>query len=177
MINKHSSFKQQSGTVLVISLIMLLLLTMIGVTSNQVTGLEEKMAGNMRDRNLAFQAAESALRAGEASAAAAAVTLSCPGASPPGFFRPRDADCDGTVENTDIWDSIDWNTQSVLYVGTSLVDLSANPRFVVEDMGVICVNVAIPCLAADTRRNFRITARATGSTTDAVVLLQSTIQI
>jgi len=45
-----------------ISLIMLLLLTLIGVTGSQVTGLEEKMAGNMKDRNIAFQAAESALR-------------------------------------------------------------------------------------------------------------------
>lgn len=47
-----------------ISLIMLLLLTLIGVTGSQVTGLEEKMAGNMKDRNIAFQAAESALRDG-----------------------------------------------------------------------------------------------------------------
>ena len=55
----------QSGAVLAISLIMLLLLTIIGVTATQVTGLEEKMAGNLRNQNLAFQAAEAALRAGE----------------------------------------------------------------------------------------------------------------
>jgi len=59
-INKH-----QSGAVLVIGLIMLLLLTLIGVTGSQVTGLEEKMSGNIRDRNIAFQAAESALRDAE----------------------------------------------------------------------------------------------------------------
>ena len=56
----------QSGAVLIISLIMLLLLTLIGLSGSQVTALEEKMAGNMRDKNLAFQAAESALRAVEA---------------------------------------------------------------------------------------------------------------
>ena len=55
----------QSGAVLIISLIMLLLLTLIGTTSMQTTTLEEKMAGNMRDRNIAFQAAESALRDAE----------------------------------------------------------------------------------------------------------------
>ncbi len=54
--------KHQSGVVLVISLIMLLALTLIGVTSSSVTGLEEKMAANTKDKNLAFQAAESALR-------------------------------------------------------------------------------------------------------------------
>jgi len=57
--------KHQSGAVLPISLVMLLLLTVIGVTGSQMTGLEEKMAGNMRDRNIAFQAAESALRDAE----------------------------------------------------------------------------------------------------------------
>jgi type IV pilus assembly protein PilX len=55
----------QSGAVLIISLIMLLLLTLIGASSMQTTTLEEKMAGNMRDRNIAFQAAESALRDAE----------------------------------------------------------------------------------------------------------------
>ncbi|MCX7100437.1 MAG: PilX N-terminal domain-containing pilus assembly protein, partial [Methylobacter sp.] len=52
----------QSGAVLIISLIMLLLLTLIGTTAMQTSTLEEKMAGNLRDRDIAFQAAESALR-------------------------------------------------------------------------------------------------------------------
>jgi len=65
MINQYSSFKHQSGVVLPVSMIMLLLLTLISVTASQVTGLEEKMAGNSRDSNLAFQAAEAALRGGE----------------------------------------------------------------------------------------------------------------
>ncbi len=60
-MKKTTSIKKQSGVVLVISMIMLLLLTLIGVTGTQVTTLEEKMAGNARDQNLAFQAAESAL--------------------------------------------------------------------------------------------------------------------
>ncbi len=71
---KHSGSKNalflsvsthQSGAVLVISLIMLLLLTLIGASSMQTTTLEEKMAGNIRDRSLAFQAAESAIRDAE----------------------------------------------------------------------------------------------------------------
>ena len=55
---------RQRGAVLVISLIMLLLLTIIGVTAMRTVTLEERMAGNMRDRNLSAQAAESALRFG-----------------------------------------------------------------------------------------------------------------
>jgi type IV pilus assembly protein PilX len=56
---------EQSGVVLVISLIMLVLLTLISITSMQVTGLEEKMAGNSKDKNVAFQAAGAALRDAE----------------------------------------------------------------------------------------------------------------
>ena len=65
MNNKNRPLKHQTGVVLVISLIMLVLLTLIGITGTQVTSLEEKMASNTRDQNLAFQAAESALREGE----------------------------------------------------------------------------------------------------------------
>lgn len=57
--------KYQKGVVLVISLIMLALLSIIGVAAMQATGLEEKMAGNMRDRNIAFQAAEAGMRDAE----------------------------------------------------------------------------------------------------------------
>jgi Tfp pilus assembly protein PilX len=51
---------------LIISLILLLLLTLISVSAMKTSSLEERMAGNDRDRNMAFQEAEAALRAGEA---------------------------------------------------------------------------------------------------------------
>ena len=57
--------KKQRGAVLATSLVILLVMTIIGVSSMSTTLLEEKMAGNMRDINLAFQAAESALRDSE----------------------------------------------------------------------------------------------------------------
>ncbi|MFA7387768.1 MAG: PilX N-terminal domain-containing pilus assembly protein [Thiohalobacteraceae bacterium] len=55
----------QRGATLIIALIFLLLMTLIGVTSMQSTTLQERMAGNTRDRNLALQAAEAGLREGE----------------------------------------------------------------------------------------------------------------
>jgi len=45
---------------------MLLLLTIIAITVMRVTALEEKMAGNLLNQNIAFQSAESALREAEA---------------------------------------------------------------------------------------------------------------
>lgn len=56
---------REQGIVLVIALIMLLLMTMAGLASMRGTTLEERMAGNWRDQNLALQAAEAALRHGE----------------------------------------------------------------------------------------------------------------
>jgi len=51
----------QQGSVLIISLVLLLLLTMVGVTGMNMTSLEERMSGNYRDHEMAFQAAEAAL--------------------------------------------------------------------------------------------------------------------
>ena len=56
---------KQCGAALVVSLIILLVMTLIGVTSMQTTVMQEKMAGNARDLNTAFQAGEAAARAGE----------------------------------------------------------------------------------------------------------------
>ncbi|MDN5872575.1 MAG: PilX N-terminal domain-containing pilus assembly protein, partial [Nitrococcus sp.] len=55
----------QSGAVLVVSLLFLLVMTLIGITAMQGVSLEEKMAGNARGGTLALQAAEAALREGE----------------------------------------------------------------------------------------------------------------
>lgn len=65
MNNFHYSPRQQRGAILIVALIMLLLLTIIGLSSMRGTSLQENMAGNMRDGNLALQASEAALRKGE----------------------------------------------------------------------------------------------------------------
>ena len=48
----HRQFHPQRGAILIISLIMLLVLTILGVTGMRTTVLEEKMAGNLRDKNI-----------------------------------------------------------------------------------------------------------------------------
>ena len=55
----------QRGVALIITLLILLVMTIVSVSSVQTTTIEERMAGNLRDRNLAFQAAETALRNAE----------------------------------------------------------------------------------------------------------------
>jgi len=49
---------RQNGIVLVVGLVFLLVLTIIGVTSLRTTTLEQRMAGNMQQRTVAFQDAE-----------------------------------------------------------------------------------------------------------------------
>ncbi len=62
--HRHRDRQRQKGAVLVVSLMILLVLTLIGVTAMTTSTLEERMAGNLKDVNLAFQAAESTLRDG-----------------------------------------------------------------------------------------------------------------
>lgn len=56
---------RQRGSTLIVSLLILIVMTLIGLTGMSTSNLEEKMAGNTRDQALAFQAAEAALRDGE----------------------------------------------------------------------------------------------------------------
>ena len=55
-------YKVQTGSVLIISLVLLLIMTLLGISSIQMTTLDEKMAGNFQDKQKSLQAAESAIR-------------------------------------------------------------------------------------------------------------------
>jgi type IV pilus assembly protein PilX len=52
----------QTGAVLIVSLLFLVILTILGITAMSGTTLEHRMAGNTRDYAVAMQAAEAALR-------------------------------------------------------------------------------------------------------------------
>jgi type IV pilus assembly protein PilX len=60
-----ASASSQAGAALVTGLIFLVILTLLGITAMQTSTMEERMSGNARDRNIAFQAAEAALRDAE----------------------------------------------------------------------------------------------------------------
>jgi len=103
-----SRYHQQSGAVLVISLVMLSLVTIIGITAAQTSSLEEKMVGNLREQNIAFQAAESALLAGERFVA---TNKTAPkGNCRNGVYKADDVDCDSAKDlGIPVWeDSAVW---------------------------------------------------------------------
>lgn len=56
---------KQKGAVLIVSLLLLMIMTILGVASMSSTVLEEKMANNNRQKQVAFQSASAALREAE----------------------------------------------------------------------------------------------------------------
>ncbi|MGZ4978820.1 MAG: pilus assembly PilX family protein [Methylobacter sp.] len=179
----RSKTSYQSGAVLIVSLIMLLLLTLIGTTSMQSTSLEEKMAGNIRDENLAFQAAETALRAGEAIVAINPPSFSVGGNGTGGTGLYT------TVGNgaqaSGYWQTVDWssNTAVATYTGGSLNHINSAPRYIIEELPSTTVTGStsntggsLESGTAGTSQTvswYRITARGTGGSDNSVVMVQS----
>lgn len=58
--------ESQRGAVLPSVIILMIVIAAFAISGMSDTALQSRMAGNMRDRDMAFQAAEAALRAGEA---------------------------------------------------------------------------------------------------------------
>ncbi len=59
------SKNKQKGATLIVGLVLMLIMTLIGLTSMKNTALEEKMAASLRNKSLSEGGAESALRAAE----------------------------------------------------------------------------------------------------------------
>ncbi|MDT8372196.1 MAG: pilus assembly protein [Gammaproteobacteria bacterium] len=170
MSNLQKSLNKQTGAVLAISLIMLLLLTLIGTTGMQVTSLEEKMAGNMRDQILAFQAAESTLNFAEANLKPEPVFVD---AGTDGFYSEASAiPSSSAILLASFWSSNPVATYAASGLGNGVTD----SRYIVQKMVDSCVSSTLPCPTADQMHNYRVTVRATGGTTSSVVMLQSTYQ-
>ena len=62
----NAQYSSQSGMVLVTSLVILMILTMLGLSSVQGTSIQELISRNQRDSNIAFNAVETALVEAEA---------------------------------------------------------------------------------------------------------------
>ncbi|HWU78092.1 MAG TPA: PilX N-terminal domain-containing pilus assembly protein [Rhodanobacter sp.] len=56
---------RQGGVALVVALLLLLVITLVGLAAVHSTIMQQKMASNLYDRQVAFQSTEAALRAGE----------------------------------------------------------------------------------------------------------------
>ena len=58
---KNRNAARQSGAILIVALVMLVVLTLLGVTAMNTTSLQERIASNTQEQVHAFQAAETGL--------------------------------------------------------------------------------------------------------------------
>jgi type IV pilus assembly protein PilX len=167
----------QKGAALIVSLIILVLMTLLGLSSISTSSLEEKMTANLRDHELAFQAAEIALRDAEKRISA--------------FVTEPIATQDGSNENTWNTNAMDptptnaapwwlerdaawWSANGVASV--NVANVATPPRYIIEEL--VFDNddenkgTGSP---VDGIVHYRITARGTGGSDQARVLLQSTV--
>ena len=136
---------RQQGVVLITGLIILVLLTILGLTASRSILLEERMAGNMKDQNVAFQAAEAALRMGESYLTGASLgtfVLDTDAAHlakfPTGLYAAT------LSTTTERWEQAVWDdagsvayprTPANLLVATvTPAGAAAPPRYIIEDM-------------------------------------------
>ncbi len=169
-----TSYKQQ-GITLIICMIVLVVLTVLGLGSIRDTSMEEKMAGNMRNRNLAFQAAESALREGEEFLSDTVVLPDFIGAN--GLYSQFITDPITAMATS-------WGVPSAVRAYGSYSDLTsytavlpevaAAPVYIIERMDSLTPTASVEAgQAQDTIIFYRITVRAVGSTDTASVILQT----
>lgn len=175
-----ATLRKQDGSALIIALIFLVVLAMLGVAAAEVTILEERMAGNTRDRELAFQAAEAALKVADTEWDTGANyqgtipnppnttsgTVYAPGLRAINLCLPNSAefwsggsvaDCNGTSRTGPTWD----NTDSIQLTVNSEIPSANQPRIIVD---------RLPNQGTSTR--YRVTVRAQGKSAQTVVILQ-----
>jgi type IV pilus assembly protein PilX len=159
------SLASQRGAALIVALVMLLVMTVLGVTAARNTNLQERMAGNLRDSNLAFQAAEHALRDGERFLRGATLP---PFAGADGLLAMQDG-----AGFASFWYGYDWAGSS--RTAASVPDVASDPLYVIEELPAVPVEGgserfgALPDVGM-----YRLTARAVGGSADAVSILQTT---
>jgi type IV pilus assembly protein PilX len=120
-----SSPPRQRGAILVVSLLLLLVMTALALTASQTTRLQERMAGNARDLDLAFQGAETGLRGAEAEiqvkAQAAGMRMVEICTDPTDCIMPRPTSAIDYGDADETW----WNANSRSYGDPSVKELDA----------------------------------------------------
>lgn len=170
--------RRQAGAILVVSLILLLIMTLIGVFAMRGTIMEERMAGNMRDRSLAFQAAEGGLRDGEGWLDAQTDGYMDPlfwhdPSNRPGFAYHYE-DNPRLPRRASDMDTNQWNSRDA---NANLSGLAGTPQYWVEQLEKTpeCPVPAVPCpepLPEDDQL-FRVVVQALGGSDRAEVYIES----
>lgn len=171
----------QAGMVLFISLALLLLLTLVGVASVQTASLQTRLARNAHDNLLAFEAAELALREGEALLADQApeeARFTAQGLG--GLWRPAAFADPSPWTAPGVWLAGSGGSRAVVAPPVGVV---APPRYLIEWLATLegpeNPHLLDESATVQGRRTtiFRITATGFGATANAEARLQSTFAL
>ena len=135
-INQHHKLKHQRGSILIIGLMILVVLTMIGVSGMTTSSLQERMAGNFRDRQIAFQAAEMTIAYAEEFVRDninSASIFSDAGTN--GYYTMHKGPTNLTAF-TSSW----WSTTTSRVLPTTISKVRTQPRYIIEYRGNIGEN-------------------------------------
>jgi type IV pilus assembly protein PilX len=180
MKSAQSTFAaRQSGAVMIVSLLLLLVMTVLALAASQATRMQEKMAGNARDHDLALQSSEAGLRAGEGVVAKLIKTPAQCTTPPCAFYEAGAPDKLGTQDlafRDDDW----WNTNAKKYATADTIGGGSGkglamqePTYLIEYLEDVNQSVEIvPSPVFVT--HFRVTSRGVGGSASSVVVLQST---
>jgi type IV pilus assembly protein PilX len=164
----HNS-RKESGAVLITGLIFLVVLTMVVLSVLRSGTLEERMAANSRNRQVAMQAAEAVMRDAQEQLFSGAEVKSrfdsgnAIAVLANGFYRAPVA---GSAPR---WQTIDWgsSTQTLTFAssGSDLYGVASAPRYMVEIITPPSrPNSAVPC----SKGLATITARGVGKDSSTV---------
>lgn len=177
------SIKRQNGVALFMSLIMLLILTLLGLSSVQTTSMQERMSRNARDSNLAFQGAESATKASEVYLETVSSLLPFQNNNAEGRYDATD-NGDGPVDLS--YGAFDWvtaanNSRQFESVDLEIGSTTKEQKYIIEFVKTVVSDedrLNLDNIGQDTGSGrtqvFRITSYGTGGTDTAHVMIQST---
>jgi type IV pilus assembly protein PilX len=164
----------QGGAVLVVSLLLLLVLTILAIGASQTTRLQERMAWNSRDTDLAFQGSEAGLRAAEKYLA---VTPTLPTCTDPasaacyvleqGHFSATDL-----ARQTDAW----WQANGKLFGTTGLQEVQGvaeEPRYVMEEFQTVTFSLTVGHGVPPGKTYYKSTAWSLGGTDTSHAVVES----
>lgn len=168
---KFGNTSNQAGMVLIVSLLILVTLTIIGVTAMQSSRTEMSMAGNQRELGITFNAAEAGLSSAQiyVENSISKTIYSDPSQ---GLYALVDMD-------PDYRDYATWNDSQTAAI--ALPHVVEQPKYIIKYLGDRSQNEAalvnIGGYGSDqpgkTVSNFRLTARALGQTGRATRQLQA----
>ncbi len=179
--------RRTRGFSLIIILLMMLAVAMLALGAMNSSIVQERMVGNARDRQVALQAAEAAIRDAEIDIeanpnAAVGFTEACTDGL---CIAPSDTV--SSPQSAPLWQTINWANSRAYgsrssvpaLLGPDNLALSAQPRYFIESLPVLPPmpgeSAAIGGGSNPTprARAYRITVRASGIRSATVVMLQS----